>query len=41
MLSSNTQDVEMRDVEDEADDEEDVAAALDPEEGTLNRCYQS
>ena len=33
MRAANDEDVEMRDVEDESEDEEDVIAALDPDEG--------
>jgi hypothetical protein len=34
VISSTTEDVEMRDVEDEGEDEEEVESELDPDEGT-------
>ena len=35
-MSSNTEDVEMHDVEDETEDEEEVESELDPEEGVYS-----
>jgi hypothetical protein len=42
VLSSNTEDVEMQDVEEEVDDEDDeeaIASELDPEEGETRRLH--
>lgn len=38
MSSSTDQDVEMKDVEDDSDEEEEIAVALDPEEGIQGFC---